>query len=177
MRHETVQVTPTVRLNSIRSIEEVAPGEIGFDPLMAFGQRLDPLQHADVDDLGLSFGFADGVQAIAVLGPLEADAFDIIASEPRVKWADHFLADRAQQSGVLIALIHAVAGRLVNQGADAIASEPSASRVQGWGSSQMPVPVHGCPHLLWFQASILGCVVGCVRSQQGCDRCGRARYE
>src|SRR5579883_568125 len=79
-----------------RSTDEVSPGEVGLDPLVAFRQRLDNLQPGDLDNLGLASKLTNGVEAIAVLGPLKAEAFDLLAGQPRAKWAGHFLADRAQ---------------------------------------------------------------------------------
>ena len=36
--------------SQLRLTYEVAPSKVGFDPLVAFGERLDPFEHGDVDD-------------------------------------------------------------------------------------------------------------------------------
>ena len=97
------------------SVHQVAPGKIGFDPLVSLGKGLDHFKCGDVDDQRFAFGLADGIQTIAVLGPFKADAVYFFAINPRPEWADHFLADHAQQTSVFITLVDAVTGCLIDQ--------------------------------------------------------------
>jgi hypothetical protein len=110
---------------------------------MTFGPRLNPFERADVDDMRLPFRFANGVETIAVLGPIEPDAFDCLTRDAGGEGTDNFLADHAQQARMFVAFVNAVAGCLVDQGAELFGSVLDRSRVQGRGLSLMPVPVHG----------------------------------
>jgi hypothetical protein len=78
-----------------KSIQEIAPREIRFDPLMALGQWVDRLNPGDVDHERLALSFANGIQAIAVFGPFEADTIDVFARDSCPERAGHFLADHA----------------------------------------------------------------------------------
>ena len=76
---------------------------------MALGEWLDPFERTDVNHKCLVLGHANGVQSIAVLGPLEAEALDIFTGNSRGEGADHFLADHAQQTGMFVTFVDAVA--------------------------------------------------------------------
>src|SRR5271163_4610169 len=104
------------------SAQQVSPREVGIDPLMALGPRLDPLKRANVDNMCLALGLADRVQAVAVFRPLEADALDLFTGDSGRERANHFFSNHAQQTGVFITLVNAVAGCLVDQVTELCAS-------------------------------------------------------
>src|SRR5579885_2309840 len=89
-------------LHRADSTDQVAPGEIGLDPLVSLRAGFDPIELADINDLGLAFGLADGVEPVSLPGRFEADAIDDFSVESGPERADDFRADRADQAGMLV---------------------------------------------------------------------------
>ena len=58
-------------------------------------KRLDPLESTDVHDLRFVLGLAHGIQAVAILGPLQAHAIDIFAGKLCAEGACHLFANHA----------------------------------------------------------------------------------
>src|SRR5262249_47276647 len=76
------------------SANEVTPGKISLDPLVALRQGFNPLELADIDDHGLAVGLADGIQPVSVPGKLEADALHLLTGQSGTEGAGDFRADR-----------------------------------------------------------------------------------
>ena len=153
------------------SLRQVAPGEVGLDPLVALGKRLDPFEGADVDDVRLALGLAYGIQAVAVLGPLEARRIRRLRRRLEPGRGRRLLRESCS------------AGRRVRRsrrrcrwlpgrsGHGAFRRSTAGRDVQRRGLSPLPVPVHGCTHLcLWrlswdrFRPRSCGSAVVALRS-------------
>ena len=98
---------------------------------MALGKRLAIRGRRCRPRRSFVLGLAHGVQAVAVLGPFESNAFDVFAGDPSGEGAGHFLSNHAQQTGVFVALVDAVARRLVDQRAQlgSVVGADATSRV------------------------------------------------
>lgn len=138
------------------SRHEIAPGEVRVDPLVAVGPWLNPFELRNVNNPGFAFALADCVESIAVLGPLEANTLYFFTLNSRAKGTGDLFANHAQQSGVFVALVNAIARRLVDQGAKPLSIRPAWRGFHGRGLSQWPV--HGCTHLCFWRPFSL-CVV------------------